>query len=137
MCILGEAKFQSFLEEHAPDPPNVLALAALHANLARLTLSCFRWVCTEPLLMRVWWILMFLKKTYFKNIAWLHFLALGALVIIIIVIIKIIIISTEWLFIHLGDQRLYVTVQGRCDERRSPKYSTPWPSRESNPGPSS
>ena len=54
MRILGEAKFQRFLGEHAPDPPNVLALAALHANLARLTLSCFRRVRTEPLLIRVW-----------------------------------------------------------------------------------
>ena len=35
------------------------------------------------------------------------------------------------------DQRLYVPVQGRCGERKLPKYSTPWPSLESNPGPSS
>ena len=46
-------------------------------------------------------------------------------------------ISTEWLFIHLRNQRLYFPVQGRCGEKRSPKYSTPWPSRESSPGPSS
>ena len=46
-------------------------------------------------------------------------------------------ISTEWLFIHPWDQRLYVPIQGRFGERRPPKYSTPWPRRESNPGPSS
>ena len=46
-------------------------------------------------------------------------------------------ISTGWLFIHLGDQRRYVPVQGQCGKRRSPKYSTPWQSRELNLGPSS